>query len=231
MKWFVLALATVGTLGVVSPVHADPITYTETGTGTGALDGTAFWNALVTVTVTGDTSNVMNSGPAFFYNTGSGTVTVAGIGTDTFTDPLQVYAEVEAGFPAYAGILDNQGGPSLTGNAVLEAVNVLSGLTNYQLTTPIGPVTGYGEASEAGYSTTLGSFDLATSYTDPGASIVNPYYYITGDVTFTATLGSPAGDPAPVPEPGSVFLLGSGLVFVAKRVRQGAWGMASQFLA
>jgi hypothetical protein len=49
MKWGVLTAATAALLGVgwVTPVQATPITYTETGTGSGVLDRTAFTNALV----------------------------------------------------------------------------------------------------------------------------------------------------------------------------------------
>src|SRR5579862_1176439 len=86
MKSLVAILAVTYILGGVA--SAAPITYTETLTASGTLGGTTFTDALVTVTLTGDTSNV-TAGPVphtdVLVNTGSATVSVSGIGTGTFT--------------------------------------------------------------------------------------------------------------------------------------------------
>ena len=71
-------------------VTAASITYTETATGTGTLDGTAFTNALVTVTLLGDTSNVAG-GSCCWSVSGTATVSVAGVGADTLTDDIHAF--------------------------------------------------------------------------------------------------------------------------------------------
>jgi hypothetical protein len=69
----------------VAPAQATPITYTVTGTATGVLGVFAFTDALVTITLVGDTSFVGN-------DFGSATVSVTGIGTASFTDTMSVTA-------------------------------------------------------------------------------------------------------------------------------------------
>jgi hypothetical protein len=65
-------------------VHADGIVITETTIASGSLDGTAFSDALVTLTVMGSPTN-MTGGAPIFKLPGTATVSVAGNGTDTFT--------------------------------------------------------------------------------------------------------------------------------------------------
>src|SRR5438093_6933061 len=74
----------VALVGCVSPLLATPITYSEVVTATGSLGASAFTNALVAITLTGDTANVAGLGT--FLNPGVATVTVSGLGTATFTD-------------------------------------------------------------------------------------------------------------------------------------------------
>ena len=68
----------------VNEVQASPITYSLTSTATGTLGASSFTNAPLTVTLTGDTSNVM-AGPVPFtdvlVNPGSATVSVSGHAT------------------------------------------------------------------------------------------------------------------------------------------------------
>jgi hypothetical protein len=72
-----------------------PDTYKFSGTGSGAIGGTSFTDALVVFTGTADTANVV---PfvffgATFYAIGldSLTVNIAGIGTATITDPTEIF--------------------------------------------------------------------------------------------------------------------------------------------
>jgi hypothetical protein len=71
---------------------AAPITYFESITTDGVLGGTAFTNELVTLTFTADTSNVtffQGSNFTRYTNIPSvSTVTVAGVGSATFSDPI-----------------------------------------------------------------------------------------------------------------------------------------------
>ena len=78
-----LALVSAALAGFTAPAHAVPITYTETATATGFLDGTPFANALVTITVTGDTAAAPSGGIFQFYPLPGATVTVTGFGSDS----------------------------------------------------------------------------------------------------------------------------------------------------
>jgi hypothetical protein len=66
-------MATVVSLGCTTPAHAGPITYALTSTGTGTFGGTPFTDAVVTVTLVGDTSTVIPVGRGLF-NPGTATV-------------------------------------------------------------------------------------------------------------------------------------------------------------
>src|SRR5262245_48426172 len=78
------ATLAVALLGHVSPLLATPITYSENVTPTAMLGVSGFRNSLVTITLTGDTDNVI--GFSAFLNPGIAMVTVSGLGTATFTD-------------------------------------------------------------------------------------------------------------------------------------------------
>jgi len=82
-----LSLALVELL-FVPLAKADGIVVTDTTVGSGSLDGTVFINALVTLTLVGDTTNV--TGTTVFQLPGTATVSVGGVGSDTFTDNVQV---------------------------------------------------------------------------------------------------------------------------------------------
>jgi hypothetical protein len=70
---------------------ADPITYTVTDTASGSLGSSNFTDQDVTVTFTGDTSNVTQQDGDPSYNPlGVATIDIAGLGTFTFTDIIFV---------------------------------------------------------------------------------------------------------------------------------------------
>ena len=69
-------------------VEAGPITYSVTTTASGTLGASSFTNTPVSVTLTGDTANVVaGSGPisGSFVNPGTATVNILGLGIATFT--------------------------------------------------------------------------------------------------------------------------------------------------
>ena len=77
-------------------VVASPMKYTTTEVGSGTFGGVAFNNAVITITLFGDTDNVTTSSVTYpgvgdetdaYLFTSSATVSVAGIGTGTFLQP------------------------------------------------------------------------------------------------------------------------------------------------
>jgi hypothetical protein len=176
-----LAVA-ISLLAIANPVHADSITYAETAIGTGNLGSSPFANSLVTITLTSDTSLVAGSPGSIQINFGTATVTVAGVGTATLTDPL-LWAFNNPSVSG-AGISD------VTVNHLILATNN-SVFTSYDLRTAIGPISGSVGFNPGFIPTTLGGFDLTSVF---------------GSVsTFSAVVSA-------VPEPSTVILIGSGLV-------------------
>ena len=176
----VLAFAAVATttlaLGFAAPAAASPIEYTETATGSGTLNSTAFTNDLITITAFGDTTGVITVVPApggFFVNPGVvATVTVSGVGSDTLPNAVVFVFQGPPLGPS-AGFAD-----SVQNAAILDTVD--SAFSTYALNTAIGPITGpnFGQSSTATGSG--GSFQISSP---PG--LVNS--------TFTAVPGPIAG--------------------------------------
>jgi hypothetical protein len=127
----------------------------------------------------------------------SATVNVAGVGTDSFVDTIGIL-----GFPSASPDLGNRAGvvfvdaaPGTSGLALL--ITASNDLLGYDLISPIGPISGDVVFTDTVFTTTLGSFQWRSS---PETS------------TFQATIA-----PTAVPEPGSMVLLGTGLIGAATR--------------
>jgi hypothetical protein len=187
-------------LGVGGNVHAGQITYSEMATASGTLGANAFTDALVTVTLTGDSANVVldPSGLGFVNKIGTFMVKVAGVGTATFTDSgLFVFDNPKVvPIPAVAGFSD-----LTVGRPILGTVD--SAFRSYDLTTaPFGPVTSsLIIAPDATFPTTLGGLNITQA----------------GESTFLAV-----ATPLNVPEPAGATLMGLGVVglgFWARRRR------------
>ena len=137
--------------GLATVVEATPITYVQSGIASGMIGGSAFTNALVQVTVTGDTANVVSifAGTAVSNPSSLTTVTIAGVGTATVTDPSAIFSsltpiDIDPGnnFPilpyVIIGTLDNP--PSLESFTGIGGTGD-NALLGYNLQTSIGPLT------------------------------------------------------------------------------------------
>ncbi len=173
-------------------VHAEPITYTESGLLSGTLGRNYFLDALVTITATGNTNSVVNDGGGTYSIVLPAELTVAGIGSTTFKDTMDFSVNQTNHL---AGVGD------VTQNAELLSTAVRgSAFGNYNLQSSIGPING-----EAIYSSDV--------FARTGLGLFN----IEGDdgSTFQAVASSPA-----VPEPSSLVLLATGLLGAAGATRR-----------
>jgi hypothetical protein len=200
---------------------ADPITVTVTDSAwVGSQNdpaGTYYPN--VTVTFTGDTSDlVYNStgyigtigrgtpvyGDPIYYIPGTATIQIGGLGTFTIDDPIEFFVNQNYGNSgvAIAGISTYGSGGS--GRIILATEN--DAFSSYTGATSIGPISGPVSPLEVGFDTSDGFMVL-----EPGS-----YQYADGTPsTLTATV-----DPAPTPEPSSLALLGTGFLGLAATVRR-----------
>jgi hypothetical protein len=192
MKRILVVLAVTGILGGIA--SAAPITYTLTTTATGTLGASPFTDALVSVTLTGDTSNVTAGPPPFtdvVVNPGSATVSVSGLGTGTFTDPIVIVDTLSdtavLGGPAVL-ILDNTSGTGI----LLQTGSVF---TSYDLRSSLGPITGTGGVASGSHMTPI-------------------FPTTAGDLTWAVgqSLGTSTFTASTVPEPTSLTLFSFGLL-------------------
>lgn len=194
----VIALSVILLFGAAA-AHAVPITYTVAATGTGSLGASSFTNALVTITLTADTSTVTHPFGVTFNNSGPATVDVAGIGTATLTDNFIVF-DNQAGGPGgigAAGIEDNTIFLNL-----LDTAN--AAFASYDLKSAIGPITGTALFNAGNlFPTNRGDFTLTS----------------VGDSTFTATINGQGGAQA-APTLSEWAMIGLGLLLAAVGVWQ-----------
>jgi hypothetical protein len=179
--------------------EAAPITFTESTVGSGSLGGVQYANALVTFNATADTSQVVGPAPFFTVHPTTLTVTVAGLGSGTFTssrtDVFDNQTFVNGSITGIAGIGDLNLGATALGTSN-------TGFQTYALMSSIGPLSGPNFIRpDITFTTTAGAFALTSA----------------GTATFQANTGS-------VPEPSSLCLCGiAGAIGVIISRARGYW--------
>lgn len=131
---------------------AAPITYTISGAGTGTVGATAFTNAAYTISVVGDTTAI--TGGPVFSNVVTGTMTIAGIGTATISEPIRV-------FNNQTNTAFGVGRPSADLLDVFDPV-----FATYALATNLGPIAGLTPQTLGQFTnlaSTLGAITMPTS--------------------------------------------------------------------
>lgn len=133
--------------------HADTITYTESAIGSGSLGKNDFTNALVTITATGNTGNVVDNGGIFVIILPV-ELTVQGLGSTMFTDIIQFVSNNSFG-DAGVGDNTNNRGVLFTSNSVFDT---------YNLQTGIGPISGAPGFNSGGSFGTADGTLITTSF-------------------------------------------------------------------
>lgn len=151
-------------LGASLQAFAAPITYIEQAVCSGSLDGNSFFDKLVTITFTGDTSTVTGGSGYFSNYVGTTTVNVAGVGSNTLPNAF-VFVNQYWSPAAAVGF-----GDDVAGGSILDTLH--SAFATYDLTTAIGPQAGsVYYRDDLTYATGSGTFHLD----------------LAGDSTFTAS--------------------------------------------
>ena len=180
-----LVLAALALCAASVAAHADPVTYTLSGTMSGSVGSNTFTDSATVLTFVGETSGLLSLGAGFYTNTdGVSTITIAGLGTATFLSPA---LGVESQFNG-AAFYDLSNG---------FAVGIYDPfLGDYALTSPLSDAAYFSESFAAGFgtseTTTLGELTITDG------DFQNP------TTTFTAT--------AITPEPSGLLLLCTGLL-------------------
>ncbi len=168
------------------------ITFTWSGTGSGAIGSTSFTNSDFVITAVGDTTNLssFSFGTSIDHDTAS--IDISSLGTFTFITGTTTFVNNSKGIVGFSQTLagDLINGPTDTA------------FTTWGMNTAIGPITGSGELLQ---------------WNDPFQPEVNT----TGGVLFFNDASTPLTFQASVvPVPAAIWLFGSGLLGLAGITRR-----------
>lgn len=194
IKHIARCTALAATLALAGTVHAAPITYVHTGSGSGTLNGVAF-GALApvsfTINATADTDNLISCGaPCLSNDNLTASITIDSLGTFDFITATRFFAN--GGIVGFSRAGTN-GWDLFNGPAV----------ASWDMTSSLGPVSG---------SAQLIQWSLVPVNTTGGVLVFDNNLQVAS--TFTATVGS-----NPVPEPTPLALLGAAVLALSLRRR------------
>ncbi len=165
-------------------LSASVITFEFDGTGSGFLGETGFENAAFSLTAVADTANVSEVRTGLFSTVNdSVSITIAGLGTYSFVTPTETFTGPQFNLAGISRVSDGS-------DLAYSVVDASFG--NWDLTTSFAPITGTGQ---------LLQWNRADVVTSGGILFFNTSQ---PSMTFQASLAS-------TPEPGSVFLLLTGI--------------------
>ena len=187
MPRFIVMLAVAALAGTGSSLNAGPIAYTVEAIVSGSLGLTNFTNALLTVTVNGDTTTTHFNSQGQLLDSGPATATIAGLGAIQFTQNGTALDDMNGLGGSYrAGIA------VVTGSVLDTNSNVFA---TYGLNTAIGPVVGTGQINpNVTFDTNEGTLHISS---------------VAATSIFSATLGTPLNNLPGGTSSAPVFLFSS----------------------
>jgi len=166
---------------------AAQITFTFTGTGTGTVGGVPFTDAAYTITLVGDTTAITSSLNVYHLVGTTATMAIAGIGTATITQPVEVYDNPNVHALGFA----LEGGYTQLGFEN-------SAFDTYALAASLGPISGLGPSSINQFTnlaSNLGPITLSSSSSVTFEAVLgNPPTTWTGNVTIPFQITSTTQD-------------------------------------
>ena len=196
MKRILTVVAAICCLSMMT--HADPVTYTFSGTGSGDVDGVLFNDAAFEIAVSADTALIENPFPGvYFVNDIASTIAIQGFSLATFTGVDGNSVFVQQGTETLGFALGSPPAPTSYSD-LLDIDN--AAFSSYDLSTSYGPI-----------------FDATPFPVEPNANFVDQATTI-GDVTFN-TFENVTFIATVIPEPASAGLLAliSGGIYFARR--------------